>query len=120
MSGRFFLSVFIFLAALAGARTQAQMPAALALEQSGASTPAIAPYSEILSGTSVSLQSGARLVFLHYKSCRQVAVVGGTVRFTENGYSLMGSRKESETRVQCPSLVVSQPAGETTGVVLRS
>ena len=98
----------------------AQTASALVLEQSGASTPAVASYSEIPAGTTVSLQSGAKLVFLHYNTCRQVAIVGGMIRFSENDYVITGGKKEAETRTPCPRPVVLKSGGEMAGVMLRS
>jgi hypothetical protein len=99
---------------------QAQTASALVLEQSGASTPEVKPYSEIPAGMTVSLKSGAKLVFLHYNTCRQVAVVGGTIKFGEKEYAITGGKKESDTRTPCPRPVALKSGGEMTGVMLRS
>lgn len=98
----------------------AQQASALVIEKSGASTPDVKPYSEIPAGTTVSLRSGARLVFLHYYKCQEVAVVGGTIRFSKDEYTITGGKKESEIRTPCPRQVALKSGGEMAGVMLRS
>ena len=45
---------------------QPRPPAALVIETSGSSQPALQPYTEIAAGDAVTLASGSRLLFLHY------------------------------------------------------
>ena len=84
----------------------AQPPApavALVLEVNGPVTPALRPYREIPSGTTVSLTNDGRIVFLYYASCRTLTVVGGSVTFT-NGPApiLKGAATQADVRGQCP------------------
>jgi len=95
-------------------------PAALVLEITGGTLSGAQPYSEIAEGTTVTIPAGGRLVFQHYASCRKVAVAGGSVAFTSEGYTITGGTKESEVRVSCPRKVTLKTSGEAAGVVLRS
>ena len=72
----------------------AQNASALVLEKSGATTPEVQPYSEIAVGATVSLSSGAKLVFLHYQTCRTVTVVGGKVAFASYTYTISKPRRQ--------------------------
>src|SRR6266508_4434985 len=94
--------------------------AALVLELTGGQLSGVQPYSEIAEGTTVTIPAGGRLVFQHYASCRKVAVAGGSVAFTSDGYTITGGTKESEVRVSCPRKVTLKASGEAAGVVLRS
>jgi hypothetical protein len=95
-------------------------PAALVLEVTGGKVSGAQPYSEIAEGTTVTIPAGVRLVFQHYTSCRKVAVAGGSVAFTSEGYTITGGTKESDVRVSCPRKVTLKASGEAAGVVLRS
>lgn len=98
----------------------AQNASALVLEKSGATTPDVQPYSEIAVGATLSLQSGAKLVFLHYQTCRTVTVVGGSVTFGSLAYTTAGGGRPQEVRTPCPPMVRLRGQGEMAGVVMRS
>jgi hypothetical protein len=98
----------------------AQSASALVLEKSGATVPEVQPYSEIPVGTTVSLPSGARLVFLHYQTCKTVTAVGGKVVFDAFTYTATGGSKPQEVRTPCPPTVRLRGQGEMVGVVMRS
>lgn len=98
----------------------AQNASALVLEKSGAMTPEVQPYSEIAVGTTLSLQSGARLVFLHYQTCRTVTVVGSKVAFASYTYTITGGSKPQEVRTPCPPTVRLRGQGEVAGTLMRS
>jgi hypothetical protein len=98
----------------------AQTPSALVLDKSGATVPEIQPYSEVLSGTTISLRNGARLVFVHYYTCKTVTAVGGTIKFGAETYAITGGRMESETRSPCPRKVILTTGGEMAGVLARA
>ena len=100
---------------------QAPAPLALVLETRGTTRPAVQAYTELSGASPVSLSPGARLVFLHYGTCRAVAVVGGTLTLTAQGYSLAGGKTESETPRPCPRTVRVRDGvvGGVGGVVLR-
>ena len=112
--------VVFFGSLLACGVVHAQTPSALVLEKSGASVPEIKPYSEIPVGTKISLPSGGRLVFLHYYTCQTVAVVGSTITFGAETYTITGGTKEREVRAPCPRTVILKAGGEVAGTLIRS
>ena len=97
----------------------AQQSAGLVLESSGSITPSVRSYTEIPGGTALSLAEGARLVFVHYQTCKTVTVVGGTVTITAGSYVTKGG-KQSDERTPCPKKVSVRGGGELGGVVYRS
>ena len=98
----------------------AQSGSALVLERTGVIVPDVQPYSEIAVGVTVTLQTGARLVFLHYQTCRTVTVVGGTVVFGGLNYTITGGGKPEEVRTPCPPTVRLRGQSEMAGVLMRS
>jgi len=102
------IGVVIGVIALGGdilpAAAQPPTPAvALVLDVDGSVTPALRPYREIHSGTTVSLTDGGRLVFLYYASCRTLTVVGGSVTFTGGPAPILkGAAMRADVRGQCP------------------
>jgi len=117
----FFLLVFNLIALLLTSSVMyAQAPSALVLEKSGASVPEVRPYSEIPVGTTLSLRSATKLVFLHYYTCQTVAVIGSTIGFEQERYIITGGKKESETRSPCPRKLALRVGGEVGGIMVRS
>ena len=98
----------------------AQAPAALVLEASGSIAPAVRPYTEIVADTTLALSGGARLMFLHYQTCRTVAVTGGSLTVTVGSYSIAGGTKSSDVLAPCPRKVSVRGGGELGGAVFRS
>lgn len=91
---------------------------ALVLEADGPVTPALRPYREVPSGTTVSLASDGRLVFLYYASCRTLTVVGGTVTFTSGPAPILkGAATLADVRGQCPKKF--KATGAEAAVVMR-
>ncbi len=101
-------------------RADAQNASALVLEKTGTTVPDVQPYSEVAVGTTVSLQPGARLVFLHYQTCRTVTAVGSTVVFGGLNYTVTGGSKPEEARTPCPPVVRLRGQGEMAGVLMRT
>ena len=97
----------------------AEAPVGLVLETSGSITPAVRSFTEIPGGTALALAESARLVFVHYQTCRTITVVGGTVTITSGSYITKGG-KQSEERTPCPKKVSVRGGGELGGVVYRS
>jgi hypothetical protein len=97
----------------------AQTASALVLETRGVNLPHLLPYSEVPAGTTVVLPQGAKLVFLHYPTCRTVALIGGTITFTGDTYTIMGGTTEAEARSQCPRIVKLSAEYEMGGTLLR-
>ena len=97
----------------------AQGSAGLVLETSGSINPPIRSYTEIPGGTALSVSDSAKLVFVHYQTCKTVTVVGGTVTITPGSYITKGG-KQSDERTPCPRKVSVRGGGELGGVVYRS
>lgn len=96
--------------------------AALVLEQSGTTVPALAPYSEIVPGTAIKLSGGARLVFLHYQTCTTVTVVGGEIAVGQASYSAANGSTPVAVRTTCPVKVRlrERAAPGVAGITMRS
>jgi hypothetical protein len=75
---------------------------AVVLTVSGFTQPELAPYSEISDGQMIQLRAGARLTFLHCRTCTRVTVNGGTVTVGTDGYELGGGAYQSREHVPCP------------------
>lgn len=104
-----------------GALAQAPPPprAALVLEVNGATTPALKPYREIPSGTTVTLDPSTRLVFLHYDTCRTITMSGGTVSFTPGAVpAIRAASSQTDVRGQCPRKVAG--SGASAATIFRS
>src|SRR5215813_13868220 len=80
---------------------RAQTAAALVLEVQGTVQPGVAPYQEVAAETRLTLANDARLVFVHYFTCRMVTAVGGSITFSTQTYTMAGGTKEAEKRVNC-------------------
>jgi hypothetical protein len=120
MAGRLTVVMWtIVVWATVGGVACAQIASALVLDTRGVSLPHLLPYSEIPAHTTVVLPKGAKLVFLHYPTCRTVAVIGGTITFAEDTYTITGGTTEAEARSQCPRIVRLSGEYETAGTLLR-
>ena len=105
----------------AGRMARAQAAAALVLETYGEIHPSLAPYQEVPVDTQITLADHAKLVFIHYFTCRMVTVVGGTVALSTKTYTVTNGTKEAETRVPCPRQVaLVQAEGVSAGTMVRS
>ena len=116
--GRLTLSIALLVLLGVPSGAAAQNASALVLEKTGTTVPEVQPYSEIAIGTTVSLQPGARLVFLHYQTCRTVTAVGSTVAFGALTYTITGGSTPQEVQTSCPPRT-GRVGGENAGVVLR-
>jgi hypothetical protein len=92
----------VALAATAARPAHADEAAALVLNVSGFTEPELPPYAEIRDGQHLTLRAGARLTFLHYRTCTRVTVRGGDVTVGADGYELGGGAYQSRERVPCP------------------
>ena len=114
------LAMTLVMAGRGPADAQTQTPAvALVLEADGA-TPALRPYREIRSGTTVSPTDGGRLVFLMYATCRSLTVTGaGSVSFTAGPMPILkGAAASGDVRGQCPKKFAA--AANDAATIMRS
>jgi hypothetical protein len=100
--------------------SQAGQPAALVVELSGDTEPALFPFSEIEAGTEIRLSDESRLGFVHYGTCKMVIMIGGEVRIERRRYLIRRGRVESERAQDCPREVVLDVDGTAAGVLMRS
>jgi len=95
-------------------------PAALVLELSGDTEPALFPFSEIEDGTEIRLGEESRLGFIHYGTCKMVIMIGGEVRIEQSRYLIRRGRVESERVQHCPrEVVLLDEEGTAAGVLMR-
>ncbi len=113
------LSYFAILLLIPSGVAYAEQASALVLEKSGTSNPEVQPYTEVSVGTTVTLSRHAKLVFLHYHTCRTVTVVGGAIKFAAETYTMSDTNKKQETRSSCPRKVTLQASGQVGGVLMR-
>lgn len=98
---------------------QAGQPAALVLELTGDTEPALFPFAEIDDGTEIRLGEESRLGFVHYGTCKMVIMIGGEVRIEQRRYMIRRGRVESERAQECPRQVVLDEEGTAAGVLMR-
>jgi hypothetical protein len=120
MAGRLTIAMWVIVAWVSiGRFASAQTVSALVIEATGENLAHLLPYSEIPADATVVLPKGGKLVFLHYPTCRTVAVVGGTITFAGDTYVITGGTTEAETQSQCPRIVRLSAEHETGGTLLR-
>ena len=115
-------------ALLAGtpAAPAADRVAAMVLDVAGTTVPPIEAYSELADRTTVTLQPGTHLTFIHYGSCKQVTVTGGKLYVDRTRFSLAGGKVDNEERTNCPGeqkLAADATGGNATGaaaIVMRN
>lgn len=110
--------MWIALAVAPGDRAYAAQGAALVLEATGTMAPQLAPYSEILPDATIALRGDAKLVFVHYDTCRRVIATGGTVRVEAERYAIAGGTV-SESQTPCPRRVSLKRSVEVGGIMVR-
>ena len=98
---------------------EAQPAAALVLEASGSTRPAIQPYTEIRTGTTIELGPGARIVLNHYLTCHRLVVTGGSVTVTPEGFVTSPGSATTEERRPCPKTVRLPAGGQAATAVMR-
>jgi hypothetical protein len=87
--------------------------AGLVLEVTGSTQPSLAPYDELPERATVTLGPDAHLVFVHYGTCRQVTISGGSLYIDKARYTLAGGKVEHEDKTNCPreQRIASNAAG---------
>jgi len=98
---------------------QAGKPAALALEVSGATTPAVEAFTELETKNPITLDASTTIEFLHYASCKTIIVQGGQLSFTEQRYLYKRGKVLGSKRAECPKSVAASGASQIGGLVLR-
>ena len=98
---------------------QAGKPAALALDVSGPTKPALEPFSELETKTPIELDPDTTIEFLHYKSCKAITVRGGRLNFSEGRYLYKGGKILDTKHAECPKTVALSGASKIGGIVVR-
>lgn len=98
----------------------AEPPAALVLEVSGAITPVMSRHSQIPGHTALALGRDGRLTFVHYRTCRVVAVAGGAVRILPDRFEVEDGTIEVDRQRPCPRQQMLAIAGQAGVLVTRS
>ncbi len=98
----------------------ADAPAALVMELSGTTRPALAVHGELVPGTRVSLSPGASVALLHYVTCSIVTVSGGDVTVTAQGLEIAATARQSAKPGPCPRVhrITMAGLGPQSGVVV--
>ncbi len=113
-------TVVALAAGLAAASARAEVAAGIVLDVKGSASPAVASLSEMEAGQKVALGADGRMTLVHYRSCRTLTVVGGSVTFNLTQLIVEGGRIEDEKK-RCPKRFALADGGATTagGLVLR-
>ncbi|MCH7710037.1 MAG: hypothetical protein IH903_00210 [Proteobacteria bacterium] len=117
LMGSLFATLLVMAPAVGAAPPQP--PVALVIEVTGTVEPALEPYSEVADKDNVKLAAGARLTFLHYATCQEVAVSGGRITFTAEAFRVEGGGITHSSRVDCPRSVTIQPDAVAGAVLFR-
>jgi hypothetical protein len=114
------LLLFLLVISATPAGAQAPEPVILILEVEGKLEPATSAFSELPAGTRLTLASGTRLRFVHYKSCRVTSVRGGELTVLPSGHLLREGVVEADDIRSCPKrLAAGARSGVAGGLVMR-
>jgi len=107
-------------AGMTAGAARADVSAGILLDVKGTVTPAVTALSEVEAGEKLALGPDSRLTLVHYRSCRTLTVVGGSVTFNLTQLIVQGGKIEDEKR-RCPKRFALADGGSTTagGLVLR-
>lgn len=108
-------------AAFLGGAAAGAAPAALIFDVMGSVEPAVPPLSEIEAGTVLRLAPGSEMFLIHYASCTEAHLKGGSVTVGAATLDLGdGAEMLGSTAIECPTKVAfAEAAGETASVVMR-
>jgi hypothetical protein len=114
------LLAFAAAAPLTIASAHAETGAALLVDVSGSPQPSLTPYSEVAPGQTLALGSDTTIKFVHYQSCKEVTVTGGSLKINGPDYQLTGGKIVSEVQQACPQQVkIAQTTAVAGGLVMR-
>jgi hypothetical protein len=91
----------------------------LVLEVSGKTDPQLAPYSELQTNATVKLAPDATIKVVHYKSCRTLAVSGGTIEAGPDDFKLADGKIVSNVLGHCPPRMGTKTGSGLGGIVMR-
>lgn len=96
-----------------GAATAQDRPAGLVMARDGAATPDVAPFTELMPRSTIALDAGSRMSFVHYGTCRLVTVEGGRLYVDAQRYSVAGGRIAGVETTDCPREQKLATSGDT-------
>ena len=102
----------------------AGQPVGLVLNVHGSTRPAVAPYTELLGPSTVTLGPGTVVTLVHYKTCRIIVVSGGQIFADADRVSLSGGHLVKASKTECPQERKLGTTGGSTvgtaGIVVRA
>jgi len=117
-----FATVSLALTVAVARPAPAAEPAGMVLDVAGPAEPALERFAELSERRSYRLGASTSLTFVHYRTCRVVSVVGGTLWLEQARYDVAGGRVESEQVRRCPQqhqvVAPTSASGQTTGALL--
>lgn len=116
---RLLIAAVFCLFAFTGTAAYAGTPAALVLDITGPTTPAVEPFSELETKSPIEIDAETTIEFLHYATCQAITVKGGRLNFTSQRYLFKGGKILDTKRAECPKKVALTGASQIGGVVLR-
>lgn len=118
LKARVFVAASLALVGLTGVAA-AETSAALIVDTTGAQS-APAAYTEVQPGTTIALGASGTLKFVHYQTCKEIEVAGGTVTVNAGDFKLEGGKVVSEAAQPCPQQVkMAQTTAVAGGLVMR-
>jgi hypothetical protein len=94
-------------------------PGALVTDVSGEVAPAVQLFSEVETGTELTLGQGARLTLENYASCEAATLTGGSVVVGEIGLDLARADVAGRVEMPCAQAVTLRTEVAGAGIVLR-
>jgi hypothetical protein len=116
---RLWPAIWLCVAGTAASGATAQ-PIALILDAEGSVPAALEPFSEVEPGGEYALDGSASVRFLHYATCEEVAVRGGALGFSAQGYTARGGTILESRTGKCPKTFEAKGNANVGGAMMRS
>lgn len=103
--GRLFplqILAILALTILPSAAGAADQPVGLVMDVQGTTRPAVAPYTELMDPSTLTLDPGTVVTLVHYKTCRIYVVRGGQIYADADRMSLSGGHLVKASKTECP------------------
>lgn len=111
----------LLLGGATAALAQSASMSGIVMQASGGIEPAVKAFGELPAEGKFQLAQGAKLTFVHYRTCKQVTVEGGTLNLSLSEYEVGGGGKiASEAPRPCPRQQRLAQSGEAASLVMRS
>ncbi len=100
----------VWLTLVSAVTSQVEPTEALLLEKHGALKPDLPTFGEIPPGTLLSLSDTAWIKFSHYRTCQEVTITGGSIKFGSGSYEVTGGTL-MERHGKCPERYLVDDTG---------